>query len=137
MMKCFIRAVLCVLITAGLFACGGGGSSPPPIINTTTYSISGNVTSAGGALQGVTITLSGASSTSTSTDASGNFTIDGLANGSYIVTPSMTGFAFSPSSSAQTVNGANVTGVNFTATAISGSGSSLWDSLIWDADTWQ
>jgi hypothetical protein len=40
-----------------------------------------------------------------------------LANGTYAVTPSHTGFAFSPTSQAATVNGANVTGVNFTANA--------------------
>ena len=43
----------------------------------------------------------------------------GLADGTYTLTPSRTGYTFSPTSQSVTVNGANVTsGVNFTATAI-------------------
>jgi len=41
----------------------------------------------------------------------------GLANGSYAVTPSKSGYTYSPTSQNATVNGANVTGINFTATA--------------------
>jgi hypothetical protein len=41
-----------------------------------------------------------------------------LANGNYAVTPSRTGYTFSPTTQAVTVNGANVTGLNFTATAV-------------------
>jgi hypothetical protein len=40
-----------------------------------------------------------------------------LANGTYAVTPSRTGYTFSPSTQTATVSGANVTGINFTATA--------------------
>ena len=82
-----------------------------------TYSISGQVTSNGSGLSGVTMALSGASSATTITDASGNYTFTGLDNGSYTVTPSRTGFTFSPTSSPQTVSGADKTSVNFTATA--------------------
>ncbi|MBI3358315.1 MAG: hypothetical protein HY037_01820, partial [Nitrospirae bacterium] len=38
-------------------------------------------------------------------------------NGIYTVTPSKTGFTFSPVSRTFTINGANITGMNFTATA--------------------
>jgi len=38
-----------------------------------------------------------------------------LANGTYAVTPSRTGYTFNPSTQTATVTGANVTGVNFTA----------------------
>ncbi len=44
-----------------------------------------------------------------------------MANGAYAVTPSHTGYTFSPSVQAATVNGANVTGLNFTATPQVGS----------------
>jgi hypothetical protein len=83
------------------------------------YSISGTVTvSGGGALQGVTITLSGTGSGTVTTDASGNYTFSGLSNGSYTFTPSKSGYTFSPSSKAVTISEANSPGNNFTATAI-------------------
>src|SRR5262249_20035156 len=49
---------------------------------------------------------------------SGNFSFTGLSNGTYTVTPTKTGFTFSPTSQSITVSGADVTGVNFTATPI-------------------
>lgn len=87
-----------------------GGTNP-------TYSISGQVTSGGSGLSAVTMNLTGPSSTSTTTDSSGNYTFSGLNNGSYTVTPTKSGYTFSPTNQAVTVNGANVTGVNFTASA--------------------
>jgi hypothetical protein len=83
-----------------------------------TYSISGTVTdSGGGALSGATMTLSGASSATTVTDTNGNYSFGSLADGSYTVTPSLTGYTFSPASLTVTVNGGDVTGQNFTGTA--------------------
>jgi len=70
------------------------------------------------------LTLSGAASQSTTADASGNYTFSGLANGSYTVTPSKTGFSFSPASQPVTISGANVTGVNFTI-QVAGTGISI------------
>ena len=61
--------------------------------------------------------LSGASSANTTTNASGDYTFTGLANGNYTVTPSKTGFTFSPTSLSQTVSGSDITGENFTATS--------------------
>jgi hypothetical protein len=75
----------------------------------TTFSITGSAGTAG-----ATISWSGTASGSTTADGSGNYTISGLSNGSYTITPSKTGFTFSPTSSNQTVSGANITGVNFT-----------------------
>jgi inhibitor of cysteine peptidase len=82
-----------------------------------TYIISGTVS--GAVLSGVKITLSGAGSTTT-TNASGNYSFSGIVNGRYTVTPSMTGFTFSPANSAANVSGANVTVPNFVATAAPG-----------------
>jgi len=82
------------------------------------FSISGNVTANGAGLAGVTMTLSGASTATTTTDSGGNYTFSSLANGSYTVTPSRTGFAFTPATSPQTVNNADITGVAFSATAV-------------------
>ena len=82
------------------------------VIQTTTYNISGTIT--GGA--GATVTLSGAANGTAIADGSGNFSFSGLTNGSYTITPSMTGFSLSPTSRSATINGTNVTGLAFTAT---------------------
>src|SRR5205807_4803605 len=76
-----------------------------------TYSISG---SAG--TTGATVTAGSQGATS---DASNNYVISGLANGTYTVTPSKSGCTFSPTSLSVTVAGANVSGNNFTATCSS------------------
>ena len=87
-----------------------------PATTTTTYSVSGTLSpTANGS--GATVTLSGAASATTTADSSGSYSFSGLANGIYAVTPSRTGYTFSPSSQSATVNGANVTGVNFSANA--------------------
>ncbi len=70
-----------------------------------TYSISGNISGAGGS--GATVSLSGTSTATTTADSSGNYSFSGLSNGSYTVTPSNTGYVFTPASQAVTVNGAD------------------------------
>jgi hypothetical protein len=80
-----------------------------------TYSLSGNVSGTGGS--GATVALSGTATATTTADASGNYSFSSLLNGNYTVTPSRTGFTFSPASQAATVNNANVTGLNFTSAA--------------------
>ena len=99
-------------------------SNPP-----TTYSISGTVSPAP-AGSGTTLTLSGSASASSTADASGNYTFNNLVNGSYTVTPSKSGFTFTPPSSSVNVGSASVTGVNFSAQ------SSASAALIVDAQTW-
>jgi hypothetical protein len=79
-----------------------------------TWSISGTIS--GGA--GSTVALSGTATATTIADASGNYSFTGLANGSYTVAPSKSGFTFTPASQPVTVNGANVAGVNLTAQAV-------------------
>ena len=87
------------------------------VLGPPTYSISGTIApSAGGS--GATVALGGTSSATTVADANGNYSFTGLANGSYTVTPSKTGFTFTPANQSVTVNGANQTAVNFTAQAI-------------------
>jgi pre-peptidase len=78
-----------------------------------TYSISGNA-----GATGATVTAGSQGATS---DGSNNYTISGLANGTYTVTPSKSGCTFSPASTSVSVTGANVTGINFTASCSSGS----------------
>ncbi|MFY9327929.1 MAG: carboxypeptidase regulatory-like domain-containing protein [Georgfuchsia sp.] len=79
------------------------------------HSISGKVS--GDTSSGVTITVTGTATATATTDASGNYSVSGLFDGDYTVTPSKTGYTFTPSGSAVTMSGANVTGKNFTATA--------------------
>jgi hypothetical protein len=76
-----------------------------------TFTISGNA-----GTTGATVTAGAASATS---DASGNYTLSGLAAGTYTVTPSKSGCTFSPTSLSVTV-GPNATGKSFTATCGSG-----------------
>ncbi|HVN72258.1 MAG TPA: carboxypeptidase regulatory-like domain-containing protein [Desulfomonilia bacterium] len=74
------------------------------------YSISGRIIGAGA---GVTVTLGGNASASTSTDATGNYSFTGLANGSYNVTPSLTGYVFTPTILVVGISNANAAGINF------------------------
>jgi PKD repeat protein len=86
----------------------------PACSGVTTYTISGAVTTAAGAgISGVTVSTG---SNSTNTDASGAYTLSGVTNGTYTLTPSRSGFTFSPAIRSVTVNDANVTGQNFTGT---------------------
>ena len=66
--------------------------------------------------------LTGASTATVTADASGNYTFTGLANGSYTVTPSKTGFTFTPASQPATINNANVTALNFSTVTYTVSG---------------
>ncbi len=93
------------------------------ISTTSGNSISGGVSGTG--LQGVLIKLTGAATANATTDASGNYSFTGLANGSYTMVPSLTGFTFRPASNVVTLSGGNGTGNNFTETAYSPATSSL------------
>ncbi len=85
-----------------------GGTALP------TYSVSGTVATSGGA--GIaSVTVSNGSG-STSTSSTGAYSLSGMADGSYTLTPSLSGYTFAPTSTSVTVNGANITGQNFTGT---------------------
>ena len=98
------------------WGCSGAvsGNSPTPPLPQT-YDISGTISPAAGG-NGATLTLSGAASAATTADSSGSYTFTGLANGTYAIIPSHTGYTFSPTSQSVTVSGANVTAINFTDT---------------------
>lgn len=77
-------------------------------------SLSGTVS--GAVVQNVTINLSGTNTGSALTDENGKFSFTGLAAGTYTVTPSLAGHAFSPvSSTVTTTSGTAVTVSNFTS----------------------
>jgi hypothetical protein len=79
-----------------------------------TYTISGRITRSGNGFGGVTIALSGASTATTTTSSSGNYSFAGLASGTYTVTPSRGGYAFTPTSRTFSNISSSQTG-NFTA----------------------
>jgi hypothetical protein len=88
------------------------GAAPPP-----TYSISGKVTKADGSgVKNVEITVRDAQGVAVGivySDANGKYTLNGLANGTYTVTPSKLSKTFNPTSRSVTISNANVTGVKF------------------------
>jgi hypothetical protein len=89
---------------------------------TSSASISGQVTSGGSGLSGVTMNLwssGGSKSQTTTTDSSGNYTFNNVSNGTWDVEVSVTGYTCNTSCrQTVTVNGANVTGINFALTKV-------------------
>jgi hypothetical protein len=83
----------------------------------TTFTVSGAITGTGS--ETVTLTQSTTTVASATADASGNYSFANIANGSYTVTPTKSGFSFNPANQSITVSGANVSVPNFTATALS------------------
>ena len=81
------------------------------------YTLSGTVT--GVVKQNVLITLSVGGSATTTTDVNGYYSFPGLAAASYTVTPSKTGYAFSPAPPTVVISTANITGMDFIATTSS------------------
>ncbi|WP_242618229.1 DUF4082 domain-containing protein [Edaphobacter modestus] len=79
-----------------------------------TYTISGTISGGGGA--SATVKLTGATTATVTANSSGVYTLAGLANGSYTVTPTKTGYVFSPASQPVAVSGANAT-ANFSSAA--------------------
>jgi hypothetical protein len=77
------------------------------------HAISGAVS--GAVTAGVTLTLSGDADATTTSDAGGAYSFAGLADGSYEVTPSLAGYAFTPLGRSVTVSGADRSGQGFTA----------------------
>src|SRR4029077_11149827 len=82
---------------------------------------SGTISPASGG-SGATMTFSGSASATATADSSGNYSFSGLSNGTVTVTPTKSGYPFSPPSQSATINGANVSGVNFTAQAVTPTG---------------
>ncbi len=94
-----------------------GTASGQDFTATRIHTVSGTVATAEGAtVAGVTLIVSQGSSTegTSRTDAGGAYAVDGLLNGTYIITPSCSsGCTFTPESTTVTVADSNVEGVNF------------------------
>lgn len=78
-----------------------------------TYSVSGTVTLSGSALSGVLV--SNGNGITATTDASGNYTVANIPQGSYTITPTKAGHVFNPVSLSGTISG-NLTAQNFVGT---------------------
>lgn len=76
-----------------------------------TFSISGNA-----GIAGATVALTGDATSSTTSAGDGSYTFIGLSAGNYVVTPSLTGYTFAPTSRSETITSSNITGVDFVAT---------------------
>ena len=84
-------------------------------MTTTSVSISGTISKNGGPQSGVNVALSGTSSASTTTNASGQYSFSNLTTGgNYLVTPTLAGNSFEPTSRSYTNLMANVTNADFT-----------------------
>jgi hypothetical protein len=109
-------------LTAQAVDVSGGSSTSSPVTVTFTEAnprIYGRVTRAGSGVSGVTMTLSGARSATTFTDANGNYSFTDLnlsPFGSYTVTPSKVGYLFNPASKSIGFLGFYDYKVDFTAT---------------------
>ncbi len=77
--------------------------------------ISGTVTHNGTGLAGVTLSLDGARPMNTLTGKSGEYSFIGLDDGVYTVTPSLTGYFFTPPNRSITISGTPVSGRDFSA----------------------
>jgi hypothetical protein len=83
----------------------------------TTCLISGTVTENGVPLSGVTVTLAGAASGTTTSGANGNYQFTGLTDGAYTVTPSMAQYVFDPPVRNVNLAGMDMVGQNFSGAA--------------------
>jgi hypothetical protein len=119
-----VNSVTDTTFSSGIYA--ALGISPPSAslsnLQVSNFSIgsatSGATVSGNCGISGATISWTGTSSGSVISGAGGAYTTSALSNGSYTITPSKTGYTFSPASAAETVSGSNITGVNFTASAV-------------------
>ena len=86
------------------------------------YTVSGTITSGGTALSDVTVTINDNTSTTTTTDTNGNYLFSNVPGGTFTVTPSLTGYIFTPPSRVihlSDVNGIDATKINF-STSVEG-----------------
>ena len=130
-MKCqhtrgaFLLALLPLLVF--LHGCAGAVTANS---SSGAFNVTGSISPAADG-NDATIALSGPTSLTTTGNSSGTYSFSGLNNGIYTVTPSRTGYIFSPTVNGFTIDGGNVSGVNFTAAQ----SSTHTVQLSWNAST--
>lgn len=109
-----------------LSGCGATNSSPGSVnspsgnsnqSSNTSFYISGGITASDAGLSGVSVSLTGSSSNTSTTNESGSYSFSGVQNGTYYITPSKTGYTFSPATQKVTINGGNLFGQSFIASS--------------------
>ncbi|MFH1378536.1 MAG: right-handed parallel beta-helix repeat-containing protein [Planctomycetota bacterium] len=108
--------------TGNSLALSGGDAIQPIIASTTTaaiYSISGSVF--GDAYGDITIHCVGPLSVDTVTNIAGKYTLSGLADGEYRITPERVAYDFNPSFTFVTISASSVSAINFEATYLGNS----------------
>ena|ERR1700690_288536 len=110
--NCQTLLVAALPLCALLCGCASGGSQGSG--SSESFRVSGTISpqSAG---NGTTVALSGLISASTTGDSSGNYSFVGLAKGTYVVTPSHSGYTFTPSVQSFSIDASDVSGIDFTA----------------------
>ena len=106
-----MRLLLIILLAWSLAACSSDGGGYFIWGN----SISGHVTASGAPLAGVTVSLAGVTTATTTTDDGGAFRFSDLKNGAYSVSPAKTGQLFTPAALPVVITASTVTDTNFTA----------------------
>lgn len=107
-----ISAAVIAAALLSMAGCGSDSSSGP---TNATHDISGAVT--GAVAEGVTVTATrdGSTVATQTTGAGGAFAFTGLADGTYVLTPTLAGYTFTPPSLTVNVSGADVSGQGFVA----------------------
>jgi alpha-tubulin suppressor-like RCC1 family protein len=98
---------LCLSLLTALMILGCSGEL--------TYSVSGQATAGGSALSGVTMTLTGPAEKTATTEVSGNYSFSDMPTGTYLLTPSLTGYTFLPPARYVYLYGIDATSFNFSA----------------------
>lgn len=98
---------------------GSVTSNAATLTVTLNHAVSGRVTlvNGGNGVSGVTLSINTTPATTTTTDGMGNFTLGNIPDGTYTVTPSLSGASalFLPATQSVTVAGVDVTNVQFQA----------------------
>ena len=82
-----------------------------------TFTITGTISGAGGNAASIKLTSGSTTIATVTSTSAGAYTFTSIVNGSYTVTPTKSGYTFTPASAAVTVNGANVTAPAISSTA--------------------
>ena len=105
MLKRWIGLILGMILALAFTGCNSSTGS---------HGISGTVVHSGSGLEDVAMTLSNGNTVTT--DSEGDYSFSDLSDGSYTVTPSLSGYSFNPTYQTVTINGADITAVDFVAT---------------------
>ena len=136
----FILAAFIIALLSGCTGGSGGGETPDSQTNndtesqtgiSETHTISGTLT--GEVVSGVTITLTGPDNATTTTDANGSYSFEGVQEGTYTVTPSLENYNFDPESfQVELSDDSSNQEVNITTEKKALFGEAKWGEATWE-----